>query len=48
MYQKQRVKLAELARAELVNLDSSTVQASGGDSRRIGAIIIWFMVSQAY
>ena len=23
---------------------SSTVQASGGDSRRIGAIIVWFMV----
>ena len=23
---------------------SSTVQASGGDSRRIGAIIVWFVV----
>ena len=25
-------------------LGSSTVQASGGDSRRIGTIIVWFMV----
>ena len=25
-------------------LGSSTVQASGGNSRRIGAIIVWFMV----
>ena len=41
------MKLAELTRAELINLDSSTVQALGGNSRRIGAIIIWFIVGVA-